>query len=136
MIKKSFVLIAFLLLLTTMGYAQEKKEALTVKEMVFCIAVEDRQPIGVDTVFSNTVERVYCFTKIIGARDTTSVTHVWYFEDEEKARVHLPVKSISWRTWSCKTMLSAWVGIWRVDVESSDGEVLRSKSFIIKPESG
>ena len=70
MIKKSFVLMAALLLLTTMGYAQEKEEALTVKEMVFCMAVEDRQPVGVDTVFSNTIERVYCFTKIIGARDT------------------------------------------------------------------
>ena len=134
MIKESSILVLLLLFLTAIGSAQEKDD-LEAEEMVFCIAVKEVQPVGVDTVFSNTVERVCCFTKIVGAADTTSVSHVWYFKDQEKARVGLPVKSESWRTWSSKRMLDAWVGKWRVDVVSSDGGVIASKGFLIRPES-
>ncbi|NIR49886.1 DUF2914 domain-containing protein [candidate division KSB1 bacterium] len=103
--------------------------------MVFCTAVEEREPVAVDTVFADTVGQVYCFTKIIGATDTTSISHVWYYEDEEKANVNLAVKSKSWRTWSSKKILQEWDGKWRVDVVSSQQEIIKSEEFLIKPTS-
>lgn len=112
-----------------------KSGEMKVTEMVFCAAVENRQPTGVDTVFSDTVKQIYCFTRIAGATDTTSVSHVWYFEENEKARVDLSVKSKSWRTWSCKRIPKKWAGRWRVDVISPDGNVIKSGEFLVKPTS-
>ena len=130
MIKKSLLMSLFLLLFITLTNAQEA--SLTVEKIVLCTAVEDRQPVGIDTVFSNTVERVYCFTNITGSVNTTSVYHVWYFNNEEKARVELSIKAKTWRTWSSKRIVKEWAGDWRVEVESATGEVLNIKEFIIK----
>jgi hypothetical protein len=131
---KKVILLTFLLslLLTAFGNAQQES-GIEVEEMVFCSGVENRQPVGVTSQFLNPIERVYCFTKIVGAVDTITVEHVWYFGDEEKARVELSVKSGSWRTWSSKRMLVEWSDVWRVDVVSPDGKVLSSSEFIYKP---
>ncbi|MDD3643633.1 MAG: DUF2914 domain-containing protein [Candidatus Krumholzibacteria bacterium] len=106
---------------------------LAVDEMVFCLGVEEMAPVGGNSQFFEPVDRICCFTRIAGAGDTTTVTHVWYFGEEEMARVDLTVKSASWRTWSCKTMIETWAGAWRVDVLGPGGEVLLSREFIYKP---
>jgi len=112
-------------------YAQEE-DTLQVTEMKFCKTVQDREPVGVDTVFADTVKQVYCFTLIEGAQDTTSITHVWYYGDEKRAEVHLKVGSIRWRTWSSKRIMKEWLGKWRVEVISAEGKILRTKEFDIK----
>ncbi len=127
--------LSLVLLLLTATVTPQEKENLEIEEMVFCTAVEEREPVAVDTVFADTVGQVYCFTKIIGATDTTSISHVWYYEDEEKANVNLAVKSKSWRTWSSKKILQEWDGKWRVDVVSSQQEIIKSEEFLIKPTS-
>jgi hypothetical protein len=131
---KRLIFVGLLITVLAIGVnAQEEEAEIKVDQMNFCINVVDRQPVNPDTTFADTVEFVYCFTKIVGAEDTTEVTHVWYYENQEKARVTLPVKSPSWRTWSSKRILETWYGKWRVDVLSEDGEVLKSKTFTIKP---
>ncbi len=96
MIKKSVLMSLLLLFFVTITNAQEAR--LEVDEMVFCTAIEDRQPTGIDTVFSNTVEQVYCFTKINCLVDTTSISHVWYFNNVEMTRVELSVKVVNSQT--------------------------------------
>jgi hypothetical protein len=118
-----------LMLSSTLCMAQE----LTVEEMTFCTAIEERQPAGVDTAFSSTVERVYCFSKITGATDTVTVFHVWYHNDQEMAKVELTIKGKSWRTWSSKRIMQEWQGKWKVDIVTSNGDILMSKEFTIKP---
>ena len=113
----------------SLSLAQE----LTVEEMQFCTAIEERQPAGVDTAFTSTVERVYCFTKINGASDTTTIAHVWYYNNEEMAKVELTIKGKTWRTWSSKKIMEDWQGNWKVDVINANGDVLKSGEFIIKP---
>ena len=108
------------------------EDGIRIQKMVFCTGVKDRQPVGADTVFSNTVERIYCLTRVVGAKDTTSVTHVWYRGDKEMARVKLPVKSASWRTWSSKRIWEKWTGKWRVDVVGEGGEVVGSRGFVVR----
>jgi len=129
------LLFLFIVLLFSMQgsriYAQEE-DTPRVTEMKFCIAVQDREPIGVDTVFADTVKQVYCFTLIEGARDTTSITHVWYHGTEKRAEVHLKVGSIRWRTWSSKRIIKEWLGKWRVEVISAEGKILRTEEFDIK----
>jgi hypothetical protein len=125
------ILIALLMIAAVPSGAQN----LSIKEMVFCTAVEDREPIQPDSIFQDTVEQVYCYTLVAGASDSTSIFHVWYHDDKEAARVELPVLSGSWRTWSSKRILKEWQGIWRVDILLPGGKLLVSKEFLVKPTS-
>lgn len=105
------------------------------EKIVFCRSIKDLEPVGVSSQFFGSIDKVYCFTRITGAEDTTCVYHVWYHGDKEMARVMLPIKSASWRTWSSKNMIAAWDGAWRVDVTDRDSSVIATREFIYKPDS-
>lgn len=105
---------------------------LAIKSIQFGTDIENRDIVNVDSVFTNTVERIYCFTEVEGAEGSTTITHVWYHEDEQKARVELPVKGSDWRTWSSKRILESWIGEWSVDIMDSSGEVLATKTFRVQ----
>lgn len=108
-------------------------QGLSVETIEFGTGIDNRNVVNVDSVFSNSIERVYCFTEVTGAGEsTTTITHVWYMEDQEMARVELPVQGEKWRTWSSKYILENWTGEWSVDVLNSDGEVLATKTFQVE----
>ena len=115
---------------TTSALAQEQP-ALVLEEIHICTAVEDRQPSGVGTVFPDDLDKIYCFTKIGGAEDTTYVYHVWYFGNDEIARVKLPIKAKSWRTWSSKK-LNMVLGNGHVEIVSESGDILGKAEFEIQ----
>lgn len=117
--------------MTQESMSSDMGAAPTVAEMVFCTSVDERQPTGEASSFGDDVGSVTCFTKITGVEDETSVTHVWYYADQEMGRVELPVRSAMWRTWSTKTIQSDMTGDWRVDVLSAGGDVLKSASFTV-----
>ena len=109
-------------------------ESFTVKieSMEFCTGIESWAPVGAGKMFPSTVGKIYCFTRVKGAAEPTEIVHVWYLNDEEKARVTLSVRSKYWRTWSSKRMLEQWTGKWRVDVQAADGKLLRSSEFLVE----
>ena len=111
--------------------AAQEQPALVLEEIQMCTAVEDRQPSGVGTVFPDSLDKLYCFTKIAGAEDTTYVYHVWYFGNDEIARVKLPVKAKSWRTWSSKK-LNMLLGKGHVEIVSESGNILGKAEFEIQ----
>lgn len=117
-----------ILLLPVSLLAQE----ISIEEIEFSTSIEDHTPVNVDTTFSADVGSVYCFTKVANVSDTTTINHVWYYNDEEKARISLQIKSESWRTWSSKKILPEWTGEWKVDVVDASGNVLATKRFIIQ----
>jgi hypothetical protein len=115
----------------TTSAAAQKQPALVLEEIDICTAVEDRQPSGVGTVFPDDLDKIYCFTKIAGAEDTTYVNHVWYFGNVEIARVKLPIKAKSWRTWSSKK-LNMMLGNGHVEIVSESGDILGKAEFEIQ----
>jgi hypothetical protein len=121
------------LLLSSSFCLAEQGDGLKVEEIVFCKNIEEISPVGVSSQFFNSTDKLYCFTKIIGATDTTSVFHVWYYDGREMARVELPVRSALWRTWSSKRMMDTWDGRWKVEVITREGTVVSEKEFIYKP---
>jgi hypothetical protein len=146
MLKKSLLLLLGILIVAGVCFAQEEaaeepmeetsevvaeEPALGLEEIAICTAIEDRQPVGAGTVFSNDVEKIYCYTKITGATDTTSVNHVWYMGDTQLASVNLPIKSASWRTWSSKT-IGMSLGKGHVEIVTEDGNLLGKADFEIK----
>ena len=110
----------------------QAQDSLTVDRMVICKHIVDREPEGAATAFPDTLSRVYCFTHIKGAKQETQIKHRWYRGDSLMAEVTLPVRSVSWRTWSSKNLVKGWHGSWRVKVVGPEGAVLRETKFTIE----
>ena len=104
---------------------------LEVVDSAICAGVEDLACVDPSEEFSGGVDKLYCFTRITGAKDDTEVTHVWYYGDIERARITLAVLSPSYRTYSSKRIQIYEIGPWRVDVLGPDGTVLKTISFTI-----
>ena len=115
----------------TASAAEQKQPELVLEQIQFYTTVKDRQPSGVGSVFPETLDKLFCFTKIGGAKGSTYVYHVWYFGDKEIARVKLPVKSKSWRTWSSKN-LHLGLGYGYVKIVSESGDILGMAEFKIE----
>ena len=109
----------------------QEPPALVLEEIQICTGVEYRQPIGAAPVFPDDLDKLYCFTKIGGADRTTYVDHVWYFGDDEVARVKLPVKSNPWRTWSSKKLYKG-LSKGHVEIVSENGAMLGKAEFEIQ----
>ena len=134
MFKKLLFVIIAGLLLCSMAFGQEAAVAadVTVEDLVLCTGVEERQPVDADTAFTNDVGRVYCFSKVVGVTEATSVFHVYYHNDVEMSKIELNIKGTPWRTWSYKTIMANWIGDWKVEVVDADGKVLKTARFKIK----
>lgn len=124
-----------LLALPALAWQEEPQEpapaGLQVTRAVACLEVKDREPVSIDSVFSNRVEQIYCFTHVEGASEPTEIQHVWIHEGEEMARVSLQVRSASWRTYSSKKMLPSWTGEWKVEVRDASGGLLKTVEFTL-----
>jgi hypothetical protein len=134
--KTLFAFFASLLLLAipfSLRMAVKAQEAtLTVDVGVICRNIVDRGPVEPGESFEATVDKLFCFTKIVGAKEPVDITHVWYYGETETFRIDLAVSSASWRTWSSKTIQTSEVGAWHVDILGPDGAVLKTLKFEIK----
>lgn len=107
-------------------------QQIKINQIDLATSIEDRQPVGTDTSFTADTGNIFCFTQVQSESDSSHITHVWYYKDEEKARIKLNVQSENWRTWSSKNILDSWTGPWRVIVEDKNGNVLATKTFMIE----
>jgi hypothetical protein len=134
--KTLFAFFASLLLLAiplSVKMAVKAQQAtLTVDVGVICRNVVDREPVEPGESFEATVGDLFCFTKIVGAKEPVKITHVWYYGETERFRIDLDVSSASWRTWSSKTIQASDAGAWHVDILGPDQAVLKTLKFEIK----
>ncbi len=123
-----------LLLIAIPAVGQDAESDLTVPEMAFGSGYdyETRGLADEGTTFAAGVEVVWCRTRINGATEPTTVTHVWYRDGKTVARVDLNITSPSYRTVSSKKLQPDWTGRWEVKVLDSAGTVLRSESFTVE----
>lgn len=124
------VMTAVISLWWTSIYAQELSN-LSVEYGAVCEAVVNHEVQAASSSFPSGIERLYCFTRISGAKEPSVVTHIWYYGDQEQARVELAVNSTSWRTYSSKRIDPQKTGTWHVDVVDSDSRVLETYRFDI-----
>ncbi len=121
------------LTLPAISSAQEATQ-LDVDEAAICESVENLEPIGASESFPISIGTLSCFTRIIGAHEPTTITHVWYYGMTERARVELIVKGSRWRTYSSKKIQAHEVGSWRVEVIDPEGTVLKVIQFLTTAE--
>ncbi|MDX2495328.1 MAG: DUF2914 domain-containing protein [Desulfuromusa sp.] len=113
---KLFLLIIFIVL----GVSFAQAEDLMVADGAITSGIENQMPVDRIESYRADFGKLYCFTRIVGAQGDTEVTHVWYYQDDELARVTLPIRSSDWRTYSSKRFLPQWAGEWRVVVLDGD----------------
>lgn len=122
-----WVLVVSIVLLSNVFAVQAG--AIEATEAVLTTAVVDRKPVDNVEVFPVQGGRLYCFTRIIGATEPTSVVHLWYHGAKLVSRVELPVNSPDWRTWSAKSFQDSETGEWHVEVRDTLGQILRQLNF-------
>lgn len=99
------------------------------------ILVENREPIGVDTVFSiSDTDKLFCFTGINNSgSEIKIIKHIWKYQNAIKASISMEVSpSLYWRCWSQKQINSSQKGKWSVIVIDIFDNILDEKSFIVK----
>jgi hypothetical protein len=109
----------------------QEEDALRVTRAVLATGVEDREPVGVDSVFTTAAGTLYFYTVFEGDFGERDVEHVWLRDGEEMARVPLTVRGPRWRTWSSKAVLPDWTGSWTVKVVGGDGTEHAAVAFTI-----
>ena len=130
--RKINALAIMIIFLLSAGIFAQNQSNIKITNIAVCTSVENRQPIGTDSVFNADVGKLYCFTEVKSGTDTSKISHVWFYKDKEMAKIDLPVKAKSWHTWSAKTIMPAWKGNWKVEVQDLNGNVVSTISFRIK----
>ena len=92
-------------------------------------AIVNQMPVDKIESYRADFGKLYCFTRIVGAQGDSEITHVWYFQENELARVTLPVRSSDWRTYSSKRFLPQWAGEWSVVVLDSEQNEIATIPF-------
>jgi len=105
---------------------------LIAEQAVICTGVADRSPVGAAELFEAGIGKLWCFTRIAGVEEETTVTHVWYVGEQKVHEQALAVRGPAWRTWSNKTIPPDWTGPWHVDVVAPGGVVLKTLSFTVE----
>ena len=125
MLKKLLLLI----IVVGLGVSFVQAADLRVADDAITSAIENQMPVDQIKSYPADYGKLYCFTRIVGAQEDTEVTHVWYYQDDELARVTLPIRSSDWRTYSSKRFLPQWVGEWKVVVLDEDQNEIATIPF-------
>lgn len=104
----------------------------TIKRMVISKDVVDREPVGIGDFFSAASEKIYCFLELTDIETDTQVTIVWFWSNQEMARVELPIQeSRRWRTYSSKKLVGL-KGNWRAELLDSSGIMHNQVNFTVE----
>ena len=131
MVSFSGVMVCLISLCLLIPAAGAQANKVQVVAAAICKDVVEREAVDVGTQFSNSVSRLYCFTKAVSTEIPTEVVHVWSYGYVERARISLSVKAATWRTYSSKAIQSHEIGPWRVDVLDTSGNLLETINFEI-----
>ncbi len=103
---------------------------IAVRDLVMARGIIDREPADLTTNFSTGDGRAFAHAKIYNPGEPTAVSFVWLYDDSLYATVDMQVgSSVRWRTWSSAEV---WLGEWRVQIVSADGQVLAENAFTVQ----
>lgn len=126
-------LLVIMLLSFPLTAARAQESSVKVADASICLDVVDLQCQGKDNTFSSSLGKLYCFTRIVGAQQPTTIYHVWYWKEKQRARVPLQVNSNNWRTYSSKIIQPHETGDWRVEILGPDEGLLKVIHFKVVP---
>ena len=113
-----------------------KPKAISVQRLVVCenINLKQRKPVRIKDVFIDTTSKIYCFVGLRNPERSENITHVWKFNGEPYATVHMNISvSDYFRCWSYITPQDDAVGQWSIAVLDDESNVLKEADFTIVP---
>jgi len=113
-----------------------KPKAISVQRLVVCenINLKQRKPVHIRDVFIDTTSKIYCFVGLRNPERSENITHVWKFNGEPYATVHMNISvSNYFRCWSYITPRDDAVGQWSIAVLDNESNVLKEADFTIVP---
>jgi hypothetical protein len=113
-----------------------KPKAISVQRLVVCenINLKQRKPVLIRDVFIDTTSKIYCFVGLRNPERSENITHVWKFNGEPYATVHMNISvSDYFRCWSYITPREDAVGQWSIAVLDDESNVLKEADFTIVP---
>ena len=113
-----------------------KPKAISVQRLVVCenINLKQRKPVHIRDVFIDTTSKIYCFVGLRNPERSENITHVWKFNGEPYATVHMNISvSDYFRCWSYITPRNDAVGQWSIAVLDDESNVLKEADFTIVP---
>jgi len=126
-------LMAIMLPSVSLTEARAQESSLRVADASICLDVVDLQCQGKDNTFLSSLGKLYCLTRIVGAHQPTTIYHVWYWREKQRARVPLQVNSSNWRTYSSKIIQPHETGDWKVEVLGPHEKLLSVIHFRVVP---
>jgi hypothetical protein len=111
-----------------------KPKAISVQRLVVCenINLKLRKPIRIRDVFIDTTSKIYCFVSLRNLERSENIAHVWKFNGEPYATVHMNISvSDYFRCWSYITPQEDAVGQWSIAVLDDESNVLKEADFTI-----
>jgi len=113
-----------------------KPKAISVQRLVVCenINLKQRKPVLIRDVFIDTTSKIYCFVGLRNPERSENIAHVWKFNGEPYATVHMNISvSDYFRCWSYITPREDAVGQWSIAVLDDESNVLKEADFTIVP---
>ena len=113
-----------------------KPKAISVQRLVVCenINLKQRKPVRIRDVFIDTTSKIYCFVGLRNPERSENITHVWKFNGEPYATVHMNISvSDYFRCWSYITPREDAVGQWSIAVLDDESNILKEADFTIVP---
>lgn len=128
---RRFILLGLLMIFVLPVNIYADENGTKVIDMRMCTGIADREPVGESDNFSNSLERIYCYTKVKTDNPPDYITHVWIYNNKTMANIKLNIKGNTWRTWSSKGIVHTWSGKWKVRAIDSNGELLMERDFAL-----
>ncbi len=126
------VLSALLILSVMAEGAAAQGAPFSVERLVVGTGVQDREPVGVADIFPAGTETVFCYLEARNISQEVEVQLVWYFGEEEVARVPLSLGAgPRWRTYSSK-QIGDRRGNWKVYLQDDADQTLGSVQFVVE----
>ena len=113
-----------------------KPKSIFVQRLVVCenIDLKQRKPLRIRDVFIDTTSKIYCFAGLRNPERSENIIHVWKFNGEPYATVHMNVSvSDYFRCWSYITPRDNSAGQWNIAVLDDERNVLKEVDFTIVP---
>ncbi len=100
-------------------------------DVEICTDVVDRACTGSAPAFDANVGKLYCWSRISGMTDETTIRHIWLYSGKTVLEVPLTIKGNHWRTWSCKNISASMTGDWEVRIIDASGSNIASTVFTV-----
>ena len=135
-----FLLLTYLALNPSFqAYAQDQEEAppvepaqeLTLVQAVMCEGLRSLVPLNEAIAFSIKREEVFCFLDFAPVPEKTSIRISWFWRDERRIRRKFTLYPPRWSTLDSMQLRDADKGPWRVEVEDTEGNILKTLRFSI-----